>query len=96
MNGSAASDFLAYVESQIQPSIDDIKGLADNSRKHVQKLIYTNLVDRFDVMVDRSILENCRSEFVMEAISPSLTDTVRESYLLQLLMDADTIQDAID
>jgi hypothetical protein len=93
---SAAKDFKKYVDKQILPAFDDIKDLEDGSRKHVQKLVYTNLVDRFDVMVDHSILDNCRSEFVIEAISPSLTETVNESYLLQLLMNADTIQDAID
>ena len=96
MNLTAAEDFSNYVEKQIAPSVEDIKKLDDKSRKHVQKLIYTNLVDRFDVMVDLLILENCRSDFVIEAISPSLTETVNEAYLLQLLMNADTVQDAID
>ncbi len=96
MDLSAAKDFRKYIEKQITPSVVDIKALDDKSRKHVQKLVYTNLVDRFDVMVDLSILDNCRSDFVIEAISPSLTETVNESYLLQLLMNADTVQDAID
>lgn len=96
MNVTAAAEFWKYVEKQIEPSVDDINSLEDQNRKHVQKLIYTNLVDRFDVMVDRSILDNCRSEFVIEAISPSLTETVNESYLLQLLMNAESVQDAID
>lgn len=96
MNLSAVQDFWKYIERQISPSVEDIQNLEDGSRKHVQKLIYTNLVDRFDVMVDHSILDNCRSEFVIEAISPSLTETVNESYLLQLLMNADSVQDAID
>lgn len=96
MDFSALDNFWEYVEKQIEPSVEDIKKLEDNSRKHVQKLIYTNLVDRFDVMVDHLILENCRSEFVIDAISPSLTETVNEAYLLQLLMNAETVQDAID
>ncbi|XOZ32179.1 hypothetical protein ACMDCT_08145 [Halomonadaceae bacterium KBTZ08] len=96
MNESGITEFKKYVDTQISPSISEIKGLNDNSRKHVQKLVYTNLVDRFDVMIDTAILGNCRSEFVVEAISPSLTETVSEQYLLQLLMDADNVQDAID
>jgi hypothetical protein len=96
MNFQALDDFWQYVEKQIEPSVEDIKNLEDQSRKHVQKLVYTNLVDRFDVMVDHLILENCRSDFVLEAISPSLNETVNEAYLLQLLMNAETVQDAID
>lgn len=96
MNFEAAINFRRYVERQIEPSVNDIANLEDDSRKHVQKLVYTNLVDRFDVLVDHLILDNCRSEFVMEAISPSLSDTVSESYLLALLMDAGNVQDAID
>ncbi len=75
MDLSSARDFKKYVEKQIAPSVEDIADLDDKSRKHVQKLVYTNLVDRFDVMVDHLILDNCRSEFVIEAISPSLTET---------------------
>jgi len=96
MKLAAAEEFRKYIEKQIEPSVEDIKKLDDKSRKHVQKLIYANLVDRFDVMVDHLILENCRSDFVIEAISPSLTETVNEAYLLQLLMNAETVQDAID
>lgn len=96
MEIAAADEFKRYVEKQIQPSVDDIASLEDKSRKHVQKLVYTNLVDRFDVMVDSLILSNCRSDFVIEAISPSLSETVSESYLLSLLMDANSVQDAID
>lgn len=96
MDLSAAKEFKKYVEKQIAPSVDDIKDLDEKSRKHVQKLIFTNLVDCFDAMVDHSILENCRSDLVIESISPSLTEVVSESYLLKLLMNADTVQDGID
>jgi hypothetical protein len=93
---SRVVEFKKYIDTQITPSISEIKGLNDSSRKHVQKLVYTNLVDRFDVMVDTAILTNCRSEFVIDAISPLLTETVNEQYLLKLLMDTDNVQDAID
>lgn len=96
MNHVAADNFWKYVQNQIEPSVEDITRLDDSSRKHVQKLIYTNLIDRFDVMVDHLILDNCRSDFVIEAINSSLTETVNEAYLLQLLMNAENVQDAID
>jgi hypothetical protein len=96
MDLSGIREFRKYVDNQITPSITEIAGLEDNSRKHVQKLVYTNIVDRFDVMVDVAILKNCRSEFIIDAISPSLTETVNEHYLLQLLMNTDNVQEAID
>ena len=58
MNTNALTEFISYIDKQILSSVSDIKSLEDKSRKHVQKLIYTNLVDRFDVMIDRSILDN--------------------------------------
>jgi hypothetical protein len=96
METSRITEFKKYIDTQITPSITEIRGLNETSRKHVQKLVYTNLVDRFDVMVDTAILTNCRSEFVVEAISSSLTETVNEQYLLKLLMDTDNVQEAID
>lgn len=90
MNLSAGIEFKKYIDKQIVPSVEDIKELDDNSRKHVQKLVYTNLVDRFDVMVDYTILENCRSDFIIDEIRPALRETVNESYLLQLLMNAES------
>lgn len=96
MNTDALSDFTRYVEKQIKPSVTDISGLSNQSRKHVQKLIYTNLVDRFDVMVDHLILDNCRHENIRAQISRQLGDSVKESDLLHLLMDAENLQEAID
>ena len=96
MNTNAVNEFTSYIEKQILSSVSDIKSLEDKSRKHVQKLVYTNLVDRFDVMIDRSILDNARSDFIIDTITPSMNESVSESYLLRLLMNTDTVQDAID
>lgn len=35
---------------------------SEEGRKHFQKLVYTNLVDRFDYMVDQALIENWEQE----------------------------------
>ncbi|MDJ0821156.1 MAG: hypothetical protein QNJ09_04995 [Paracoccaceae bacterium] len=88
-------DLNAFIKHEIQPAISDIEKLEDKSRKHIQKLVYTNLVDRFDTMVDTCLLENCREENLVEQALKSSTATVTEAELLKLLMRGDKIQDAL-
>jgi len=96
MNIEPIKGLRRYIEKQINPSLDDIKGLSEASRKHVQKLVYTNLVDRFDVMVDHMVMDNCRTESIFSSLSNHLNESISESYLINLLMDSDNIQDVID
>jgi hypothetical protein len=96
MNIDPIKELRRYIDKQINPSLDDIKGLGEASRKHVQKLVYTNLVDRFDVMVDHMVMENCRSESIFSSLSNHLNESISESYLINLLMDSENIQDVID
>ena len=76
--------------------MEDIAKLADANRKPVQKLVYTNLVDRFDAIVDEAILENCRKEHLVEAAMKGMTQPFTEADVLRLLMEAQSIQDTID
>ncbi len=96
MNTEPVKELRRYIDKQINPSLTDIEELTEASRKHVQKLVYTNLVDRFDVMIDYMILANCRSESIYETLSDHLNDTISEAYLLELLMNSEDIQDVID
>ena len=96
MNTDAMDEFLQYVTKQIQPAVDDVANLPDKSRKHVQRLIYTNLVDRFDVMVDTATLQNCRCEHLSSLATSSMTQAITEADLLRLLMNTANMQDAVD
>ena len=96
MNTNRFSDFSKFVEKEILPATTDLEKLDDSSRKHVQKLVYTNLVDRFDAMIDGAILDNCREEHLVAEAAKLLTSPITESDLLQLLMHSDNIQDALD
>jgi hypothetical protein len=89
------ADFQKFIKTEVAPAVTDLGKLADKHRIHVQKLVYTNLVDRFDTLVDTMILENCREDPLVEEATKDLSGTVTESDLLRLLLHAETLQDAI-
>lgn len=89
-------EFKKFVDGVILPATDDIEKLGDVHRKHVQKLVYTNLVDRFDAMIDGVILDNCRNEHLVEEAMKGLTQQINEADLIRFLMHGDTVQNVID
>jgi hypothetical protein len=96
MKTDTIKDFKRFVNREIVPAIADLKKLREAQRIHVQKLVYTNLVDRFDVLVDTTILANCREEVFFEEASKELLEPVTGADLVRLLMHSDTLQDALD
>jgi len=96
MNKTAIRDFKKYVEKAIEPAIDDLESLDEKNRVHVQKLVYTNLVDRFDTMIDTSILNNCREDGFIDLSLKDMTGNVTESDLIKILMHGDDLQGALD
>ena len=66
MNIDRFRNFSKFVDKEILPATQDLEKLDDANRKHVQKLVYTNLVDRFDSMIDGAILDNCREAALVE------------------------------
>ena len=96
MNISAINDFRKFVEKEVEPGARDLENLDEKNRVHVQKLVFTNLVDRFDTMLDVSLLENCRTEILLDIALRDLSGPVVESDLMKLLMQGEKIQDALD
>ena len=92
MDTSSVDDFIQFLKQEISPATLEIGKLDDSSRKHIQKLIYTNLVDRFDTMVDRSILLNCREESFSDDALKSADKPVSEADLYRLLMQGNDLQ----
>lgn len=95
MQTKTIRDFQKFVNSEVTPAITDLGKLDDRHRIHVQKLVYTNLVDRFDTMVDSTILENCREDVLVDEATKDLTGAITESDLVRLLMHAETLQEAL-
>ena len=89
MNISAINDFRKFVEKEVEPGARDLENLDEKNRVHVQKLVFTNLVDRFDTMLDVSLLENCRTEILLDIALRDLSGPVVESDLMKLLMQGE-------
>jgi hypothetical protein len=52
-----AKEFLSFIEKEIDPAIIELEKIkTEQSRKHLQKLVYTNVVNRYDVLVDNMLL----------------------------------------
>ena len=46
-----------FCGNDISAAIKELEGITtEESRKHLQKLVYINLIDRFDILIDRLIL----------------------------------------
>lgn len=96
MTADRFPDFRKFVDKELLPATRDLERLDDANRKHVQKLVYTNLVDRFDAMVDGAILENCRQEHLVSEALKGMTQPFTEADVLRLLMQGESVQDSID
>ncbi len=96
MELQALKEFTQFVDREIEPALKDIGKLPVNSRKHLQKLVYTNLVDRFDSTVDRLMLDNCRNGELILAAEGDMKSQVTEAELLKLLMESANLESAID
>lgn len=96
MKTETIKDFQRFVIKEVLPAIADLGKLSEAQRIHVQKLVYTNLVDRFDTLVDTTILTNCREDILVEEASKDLRGSITEADLVRLLMNSATLQDALD
>lgn len=89
-------DFKKYIEKEILPATDELEKIKDEkSRKHLQKLAYTNIINRFDSMIDGALLDNCRSQYLIEKATSNLSSPVTESDLIRLLLKGKDIEEAL-
>jgi hypothetical protein len=96
MDKSALSDFLRYLDKEVEPAIKDLGNLTEKNRVHIQKLVYTNIVDRFDTMIDALIIDNCREEVFMDKSLADMSGNVTESELVKILVHGENLQGALD
>ncbi len=89
-------EFTKFLVNELLPGVDELEGLSDKNRKHIQKLVYTNLVDRFDYMVDKLLLENCREDVLISKAFSGNDKPVTESDLVTLLINSDNLQEALN
>ncbi|NMH67032.1 hypothetical protein [Shewanella salipaludis] len=96
MNLQNVLDFEKFVKGEVKKATEELAGLQDGSRNHLQKLVYTNLVDRFDVMVDKTILDNALHERLLDDALKKLDSPVSEADVLKLLMDGSNIHEVVE
>jgi hypothetical protein len=95
MELSKCREFLKFIDDYIIPSRNDIENLGTANRVHIQKLLYTNTVDRFDAMIDGVLLDNCRHGPLLEKATSGMNKEMTEADLVVLLINNDSLQTAI-
>lgn len=84
-------EFKSFLEMDLQPAIAELNKITDEkSRKHLQKLVFTNLVDRFDYCIDKTLLELIDSKELIEELLESHKKPVNESEILKLMLSAES------
>lgn len=96
MDKTALKEFQRYIRKEVEPAINDLGSLDEKNRLHIQKLVYTNIIDRFDTMIDILIIENCREEGFIESSLANMSGTVTESELVKILIHGENLQGALD
>ncbi|WP_428515714.1 hypothetical protein [Roseovarius sp.] len=91
-----AKMFESFLNKEIEPAIEEIAALKkDASRRHIQKLLYTNVVDRFDSMIDYCILENCEAEYFRGRALKVADSPITEAQLIEYLLHGDKLNDVL-
>lgn len=58
MNYSHIYQFKEFLENELGPATKELENFqSDDSRKHIQKLVFTNLIDRLDYCIDNTLLD---------------------------------------
>lgn len=87
MNTNSIKEFSRYLHKDIEAAYSELEKIDDRSRIHLQKLVYTNLVDRFDFMIDNFLLDNFNQPELIEEATKPLLRPITESDLIKLLIN---------
>ena len=97
MNTQPLKDFIAFVEKEVSPAAEELKKLtSEKERKHLQRLVFTNLVDRFDTVIDATFIANASKEPLVSAALDTLKEPMTEGQTLRLLQQQATIDALIE
>src|SRR5229473_2176268 len=89
-------EFEAFLDGEVSSATSELEDIEERSRKHLQKLVYTNLVDRFDSMVDHVLLDNAFNETLLGDALKILDDPLSEGETLRLFVDASKAKTHVD
>lgn len=96
MDLTHVNEFEKFLKQEVKEATQELEGLAEGSRKHLQKLVYTNLVDRFDYMIDKTFITNSMHENLLDDALKKLDSPVSEADVLKLLMNGDDIHQVVE
>jgi hypothetical protein len=86
MNTDRILEFVTFVDNELDAAIDELEGIeSGGNRKHLQRLVYANLVDRFDSMVDHTLLDNSMEATILDQALAKLNAPLSEGQVLELL-----------
>jgi hypothetical protein len=86
MNIDATQELKHFIDTDIGAAIEELDNITTvANRKHLQRLVYTNLVDRFDSMIDHQLLANATAEPIFNEAMEKYSEPIPEGELLQLL-----------
>ena len=90
------STFQKFVNDQILTAVEELEYLEDSQRVHLQKLVFTNLVDRFDTLIDDLLILNGRTDPLLEQALKQLDQPIFERDLIRLLMNSENLDTVFD
>lgn len=96
MNTDAIKNFRAYVMRELQPATKELEKItSESSRKHLQKLVFTNVVNRFDSMIDHTLLDNSDHSNIVEdeRISKQLGSPLTEAEFVRAVLSGSELRD---
>ncbi len=85
MNTARLTQFIGFLDQEIASAVTELTSIGESSRRHLQKLVYTNLVDRFDSTVDHALLDNVLEDPLLSQGIKSLDQPLPEGENLMLL-----------
>lgn len=90
-------DFKKFLKSEIASAVDELGKISkEENRKHLQRLVYSNLINRFDVLIDNLLLSYSTLNNIgfNELVLSKIKDTPMLSKDFYEILLADDIKDA--
>ena len=97
INLNFIEEFSEFIKNDLTPATKELDLLTDNNRIHIQRLIFTNLVDRFDYTLDKTLLGLVSHPKLRDSLLQDMQTPVTDQKLYSLLLKSpDELQGAVN
>jgi len=87
MENPFIEEFIGFLKKDLQPATKELERISeDKSRKHLQKLVYTNLVDRFDYCIDKTLIQHIETESLLNELLDKHKQPILEGEILKWML----------